>query len=97
MTIHVYVQNGSKEDLIAALEFELIRLLEPVFDKFKSLTGVRITEYDDVRLYPDHVKLLLDLLRKSAGQLLEVGEHKKFVLGLQGALTMNSCVMFVGE
>lgn len=98
MTLHVYVSGSDGERIVAALDFELICFMAPAFEKFRSKTGVRISEYDDAVLHPDSVGLLLGYVREVKG----VPDAYKSVLDclvscLEGASLSGEYVKFIGE
>lgn len=76
-------------------EYELDEIAE-VLSTFKKATGLYINLYDDVKLYQDHVKLLLSLINSSLSgiwdknrKLIRQGLLSKFNVSKDGFLMVG--------
>jgi hypothetical protein len=87
MTLHAYKESEAGEQrLLVGLELSSLELLQPAFDVFEKLTGVRISEYDDVRLPPQHAALLAAQINLHTQQAIRLDANiRKFHDALQGA------------
>ncbi len=80
------------------VEFDCLQQLEPVFEKYRAATGVRLSEYDDVRLGPPHVALLHRLLDEARGASGSPGvAWERFAAAVADAARSASDLLLVGD
>jgi len=98
MTLHVFSEENGKKRLLLGLEFDSLQQLEPVFRSFQSATGVRLSEYDDATLGPQHLTLLDQLLAKAlSGGVKGDQAIFRFTVAVHHAASSDHCLIFVGE
>ena len=62
MPLHIEIETEQGRDAACVLSFGALEQLQPVFNAFRRRTGVRMSEYDDTRLPPNHAVLLADAI-----------------------------------
>jgi len=98
MTLHIFSEESGKKRLLLGLEFDSLRYLDPVFRSFQSAMGVRLSEYDDATLDPQHLTLLDQLLAKALSAGVERDQAiYKFTVAVHHAASSDHCLIFVGE
>ena len=58
MAIHIYKEKAHK-NLIFVMDFDLIEELNPMWLYLKTKTGVRVSEYNDVIIFSNHMRLMI--------------------------------------
>ena len=79
------------------LTFELLQQIQPTLDLFRQKTGIRISEYDDIKLQTTQVDFLLKLISKnhrtlSANDVVKISEITRLL-----AETPNSDSYFFAQ
>lgn len=99
MTLHAYKEDkGGERSLFVGLEFESLECLQPAFDAFGRLTGVQISEYDDVRLSSRHAALLAEQIEVHAAQaMVQDTDIRQFHAALKAVSRESGCVFLEGE
>lgn len=97
MTLHIYLEQGNRTEFACALEFADIQTLEPTFSQFQRQTGVRLSEYDDAELPPNHADLLAKISAKALSTHRMSPNIAAFVALLNRASSENVFLKFVGE
>ena len=62
MPLHIEIETEQGRDAACVLSFRALQQLQPVFDAFRRQTGVRMSEYDNTKLPPNHALLLADAI-----------------------------------
>ncbi|KQV84920.1 hypothetical protein ASD15_07185 [Massilia sp. Root351] len=62
MPLHIQIETGQGRDPACVLPAQALQQLQPVFDAFRRQTGVRMSEYDNTKLPPNHAGLLADAI-----------------------------------
>ena len=65
MALDFYQIDNTKQ-LLFQIDDAGCAAFEPVLKEFKKMTGLYIDQYSSTRIYPDHVRLLMNLLDKAA-------------------------------
>lgn len=97
MPLHIYIENNKSKLCVCVLEFDSLEMLAPVFDLFRQRTGIRISEYDDVNLFPNHAELLSKLIEDQFGRISPSKQVTSFLTELRSAKNSNYCLSLVGE
>jgi hypothetical protein len=97
MALSVYVERNQKKTLAICLEFDSLEILQTSFEKFRSTTGVLLSEYDDVMLAPSHSFLLAKLIDCHFGGRDRSQEISKLSNELKRASDEGVFIDLVGE
>ena len=97
MPLHIYVENDQTRILVGSLAFDVLNILDPIFEQFRQKTSVRISEYDDARLHSGHLTLLAKLIKDYFGGVIRIKEILHLYDQLEKARVTNSCIYFEGE
>lgn len=83
-------QKGCKPSLV--LSDKKVQLLEQAFIYLKQKTGIMIDAYGRTRIYPNHQKILINLLQKHNDS-----EIKKLVMLLKQAVSEDEVIIADGD
>lgn len=84
---------GSGDEL--TLDENVFAIIQPALLVLEQKTGVRIDQYTDLKLYPDHSKILLDDLVLRGN--VELEGIKQLVSVLQSAIQSDKIIELIGD
>jgi len=97
MTLHIYADSAGAS-LLMGLEPDLLEQLAPAFQKFRAATGVRLSEYDDASLGPNHLVLLQRLLRDVTVEPVSAqAAYSALTALIERAVSAGDTLRFLGE
>jgi len=87
MTLHLFRVDASSRSRTQPVEltFELLQRIQPTLDIFRQKTGIRISEYDDVKLQTTQLDFLLKLISENhrsllPGEVLKISEITRLLV-----------------
>lgn len=98
MPLHIFRVDGPNRlrSKPVAMSFELLQKVQPALEAFRKVTGTRISEYDDAKLSPEQLGVLLNLILSTHPEMKE-NEEIQVLLSLVKNKSSDSYFVAQGE
>ena len=86
-----------KDEVLISLSDNDFNILFPYFEKLNNKVGIFIDEYSDSKLSPEHIKILLNFLKKDIKHLTKYPNIKNLIDLLIRASANKKWIEVIGD